>query len=52
MFGHIIGTVLVVFLCSFAIGTTIMVIKELIARKRAKASEEAESDVKEVDSSN
>ena len=52
MLGHIIGTVIAIFVASFTIGTGVMVVKELIARKRANASDQNKSDEKEADDSN
>ena len=53
MFGNVIRIAILIFLGSFAVGTTIMILKELKARrKRAKASVHTITDEKEVDSSN
>ena len=40
MIAKLFGFAIVLFLCSFVIGTAVMIVKELIARTRAKTSVE------------
>ena len=47
--GSIIGTCVIVFLSSFAIGTVITIIKELLARRKAAALDQNKNEEKEVD---
>ena len=49
--GHFIGFVLLLFLGSFTIGTAVMVVKELISRKKRAASDNKNAE-KEDDQSN
>ena len=52
MIGKLIGTCLLLFLCSFAIGTVLMILKDVLARRKRAASEANKTDEKEVDQSN
>lgn len=52
MIGKFIGTCILLFLCSFVIGTVLMIFKELLARRKRAASEANKTDEKEVDQSN
>ena len=52
MIGDLIQTALLIFLGSFAIGTGISIIKELLSRRKAAANEQNKNDEKESDQSN
>lgn len=52
MFGKIFVGALLLFLASFAVGTTAMIVKELIARKKRAASEQNKHEEKEGDQRN
>lgn len=51
MFGRVFVFGLLLFLGSFAVGTVVMTVKELIARKKRAASEQNKTDESEVDQS-
>lgn len=52
MIGKLIGTCIVLFLCSFVIGTVLMIFKDVLTRRKRAASEANKTDEKEVDQSN
>ena len=52
MIGNVLGFALILFLGSFAVGTGLMILKELISRKKRAASNQNKIDEKEVDQSN
>ena len=52
MIGRILAIGVVLFLGSFVLGTAVMIVKELIARRRAKTGDHKNIKGKEDDSSN
>lgn len=52
MIGKLIVTCLLLFVCSFAIGTVLMIFKDVLTRRKRAASEANKTDEKEVDQSN
>ena len=52
MIGNLLGTIALIFLGSFAIGTIISIVKELRSRRKAAACEQNKKDETEVDQRN
>ena len=52
MIGNLLGTIALIFLGSFAIGTIISIAKELLSRRKAAACEQNKQDETEVDQRN
>ena len=52
MIGNLLGTAALIFLGSFAIGTIISIVKELLSRRKAAACKQNKQDEKEVDQRN